>query len=370
MNHADAQVSCTHLPIATGDTTILENTWPRHDSLTTEKIFRATFGCTTRYLLPEQVPKLHSILSAAQRHLDASTQPGHSEQERGAGSGHSFVLTAPQVRIPVWTSRDRWLIAVAAALATSDGDHARAGNVSVHIVYTVAKAMSEAADHLTGRHSALSRSSIAQRAHCSIRSVAYARCTLERLGLAVEVVRGRHLTRIERIAALTHHGRRQIRAASTWALTLTRVSAKYLRDVDKRPGYVDTCTPPSQGECKKKAYGSKWLPRARKRTQVKKSPPTRKKPPLKASQLAGQIIRRAPNLWKGHSGLLARLLDDHMDVEQWSCSQLFWVLDTDTANRGWNSPEHYTNPAGWWTWKLQQCAEALRKGPPPGLVYG
>lgn len=370
MLNADAQVSCTLLPFATGHATNLENTWPEDCTLSTQHVYKAVYGVTNDADGPELATQLMAVFSAADRHLSCTAQPGSTEQIRGQGQGHSFVLTQPKRRTASWTSRSRWLTAVSAALATAAGDTARNGKVSVRTVTAVAKAMAEAADHRTGDHSALSRRTIARNAGCSVRAVGYARRVLESLQLAVEVCRGRHLTRLERIAALQHHGRRQIRAASNWALTLTKHSAQYLR---RTPRDQDTCTPPRQGLADHSLSGNHSLPSSKNRAEETS---TRKKrrsappqPSLEAHKLTAKILRRAPQLWNGHRAGLARILEQYLDPTVWSCSALFWLFDTHTANQGWESPQKYENPEGWWRWKLSQCHERLVFEPPRGLVY-
>ena len=363
MRDADAQVSCTLLPFATGHATNLENTWPEGCTISTQHVYKAVYGVTDDATGPELPTQLMAVFTAADRHLHHTAQPGSPERILGQGKGHSFILTQPQRRTASWSSRSRWLTAVAAALATASGDKARNGKVSVRTVTAVAKAMSEAADHRTGDHSALSRRTIASKAQCSVRAVGYARRALQTLQLAVEVARGRHLTRIERIAALQHHGRRQIRAASNWSLTLTKHSAQYLRP---SRADLDTCTPPRQGLADHFLSGNHSLPSSKNRAEDKSTPPPVS---LQAHKLTAKILKRAPQMWTGHRAGLARLLDRHLDAAVWTCSALFWLFDTHTADQGWESPQQYTNAPGWWRWKLTQLQKQLREGPPPGLVY-
>ncbi len=84
--------------------------------------------------------------------------------------------------------------------------------------YRVAEVMAAAADGATGRRSALSVETIAQRAGTTNRTVRRTRSWLSRAGLAVEVFRGRHLTAAER-QARREVGGRGITASSVWALT-------------------------------------------------------------------------------------------------------------------------------------------------------
>lgn len=367
MQTSDAQVSRTHFPSASGNaanlafTSIHAGTRPAVPPRPTQR--ERYERRLASLLLPRHPPangeswsldELAAPLIAAETHLTASKQPGRSEAERGPRRGDAFILTAPATRPRGWSSRSRWLLAVAAVLATEKGISARAGRVSADVCRRVAQIMAEAADGRTGAHSALSRTTIASRAKCSVRAVQYARSALSQLGLAVETVRGRHLTRLERTAALHHHGRLQIRAASTWTLQMLREHAKALA--------VDTCTPPRRGSTPSNSSSFHYSPKT-----VKREKP-RETPSLPAQRLAAKVIARAPQLWRGHANGLARIFDTY-GIATWKLSALFWMLDTDTRERGWTSLARVERPHGWWRWKLGQCSERIERGIPADLVY-
>ncbi|MFI8977080.1 hypothetical protein ACIGO9_29655 [Nocardia asteroides] len=98
----------------------------------------------------------------------------------------------------------------------------RRHRTSTATVTAVAQVLAEFACSRTGRRVSASTATIAARAGVSMVSVQRARRVLRDLGLAREMVRGRHLTRTERLAATAHHGGTQIAAGSLWHLTQPR----------------------------------------------------------------------------------------------------------------------------------------------------
>src|SRR5699024_10005386 len=89
--------------------------------------------------------------------------------------------------------------------------------------------MAKFADSRTGRGVTASNATIGRAAaeilgkeSLTGRTVCTARWILAKLGLAVELERGRYLSTDERIAAAEHHGGVQLRAGSTWNLVLPK----------------------------------------------------------------------------------------------------------------------------------------------------
>ncbi len=78
--------------------------------------------------------------------------------------------------------------------------------------------MASFADLRTGRRVTASREVLAERAGVSLTVLKRARRILAELGLAREMVRGRFLRTLEQWAAEAHHGRKQVKATSVWAL--------------------------------------------------------------------------------------------------------------------------------------------------------
>ncbi|KJF19137.1 MULTISPECIES: hypothetical protein [unclassified Rhodococcus (in: high G+C Gram-positive bacteria)] len=96
--------------------------------------------------------------------------------------------------------------------------------VSTETVFTVAVTHAHYAESKTGRSITASRHTIATRAGVSVSAVKRARRVLTALGVATELIRGRYLQKIESMAAEAHHGHRQFRAASVWALISPRTA--------------------------------------------------------------------------------------------------------------------------------------------------
>ena len=135
----------------------------------------------------------------------------------------------PAVSVKTWTER------LPAVLDTEQArEAARRRHTSVATVLTVAKAAASFADSSTGRQITASNASIAEKARCTVPTVKRARWVLSDIGLAVEMVRGRHLSTIERAAARAHHRGFQRTAGSVWALTLPRPTAT-APSAQKRP---------------------------------------------------------------------------------------------------------------------------------------
>lgn len=117
--------------------------------------------------------------------------------------------------VPAWPSRAALLAAVDVALASLEGDTERKRlAVKPSKIRAVALADALTADRRTGARVATSNVTVAAAAGVSERVAERARAWLLRVGLAVEIARGRYLTAAERAAS------GQIRAASTRALTV------------------------------------------------------------------------------------------------------------------------------------------------------
>lgn len=193
-------------------------------------------------------------------------------------------MTAPgaDAKVRAWHSRAAWLAEVAVR-AEADGN-ARAEGSRL----AVARVMAAAADGATGRGVALSVETIGERAGVSERTVRRARAWLAGEGLAVEVFRGRHLTRAER-AARREAGGYGIRAASVWALS--QVTAAHPHGVSRGGSLTSEESPKSA-------------------TRGAKSKPTTTKPRaprgLQTQRLAAGLAREVRGLDNGtHLGALA-----------------------------------------------------------------
>lgn len=128
-------------------------------------------------------------------------------------------------RLPVWRSRSWYLQVVApAALAArpdalriEDGGRTRRINPATWLRWLQTEA--DAADSATGRGIRLTPRQVAERAGMSTRYVQHCRAVARTLGLLVDVVHGRHLTRNERLEAY-EQGSRQRGLANESCLTV------------------------------------------------------------------------------------------------------------------------------------------------------
>lgn len=219
--------------------------------------------------------------------------------------------------LPTWGGRQRWLTAVAVALATAEGQQIRrAHEVSAATVRAVARADAEAADYRSGRGVATSHATVARRIRRCPRSVAAARAVLAALGLSVTVAAGRYLTASERAAARAVHGRHQVRAASTRALTLPRRA-------------WTICNLPRRGH---KTSQFKSL-RSTKRTR-KRVPRQQHNRPLWIQRLAGHLVERLPWLGRRHLGYLCDALMGLGLTDAWTASDLITITNQRNLDAG------------------------------------
>ncbi|WP_214514775.1 hypothetical protein [Rhodococcus sp. WY5] len=124
--------------------------------------------------------------------------------------GNSWSLPIPDgtySRTPTWTSRTHWQHQVRTLLNSPTGTKLCTNHtISTEVVFAVAVIHASLAESATGRSVTASRETIAHRAGVSASTVKRARRVLTALGVAVELVRGRYLSRLEAMAAESHHG--------------------------------------------------------------------------------------------------------------------------------------------------------------------
>jgi hypothetical protein len=153
----------------------------------------------------------------------------------------SWGLPAPAgayAAVTAWQSATAWFDAVMDVLSTPYGESARRkARVAPATLLRVAYADSKAADQPTGRGVTTAHDTVALQLGMSGKTVQRCRHLLEALGFAVTVAEGRYLFDHERRLAHAKHGGRQLRAASTRALTMPRDYAPPARasDVDPLP---------------------------------------------------------------------------------------------------------------------------------------
>ena len=126
-----------------------------------------------------------------------------------------------EATIPIWTSRDGWMRQVRYAITKTAAGRAAAARhrIGVESMVAIAAAHASSADSKTGRRVTATVQNLAARAGVSESVVKRGRRVLKALHLGYELVRGRTLTTREFQAAEVHHGGRQHRAASVWALS-------------------------------------------------------------------------------------------------------------------------------------------------------
>ncbi|WP_147343782.1 MULTISPECIES: Rep protein [unclassified Rhodococcus (in: high G+C Gram-positive bacteria)] len=313
-----------------------------------------------------------ALIDAATRHLNESTE------QRGR-SWSLPVEPTEQARVPVWTSREEWLRQFRHHTTTPAGKALCARNlIKPDKAYVVAQAHAHFAESHTGRGVSAAKSTIAARAKVSESSVNRARRVLIALGMGIELARGRNLKTLEFLAAETHHGGQQHRAASTWSLSSprtvvsttpprkftktrpsrvseratrrgarTHLSDKVIR-VNQRhssqPGTTGTDTLSSVGFL---SYEVLPLGRTHQRANARNQSAAKKQitcpstpRPLTLQRAAAELVKHAPALRPpGHIGAICDLLRDaKIDTTRWTGRDIALTLSRDTADRGWIWP--------------------------------
>lgn len=296
-----------------------------------------------------------------------------------AQRGNSWALpVAPgdTGRLPVWSGRAQWQRQVRALLNSDAGaELCKSNSVSTESTFAVAVVHAGLAESRTGRGVTASRTTIAQRAGVSESVVKRARKVLAALGVAVELVRGRYLTTLEAMAAEAHHGRRQIRAASVWALSspvdavravaapLVRAATRKITRAARRTAAYrariagDNVHPQKPGRdplspsggFSLRSFFSKYSPtRAQARAGTTTNPRETDPRPIHLQRAAGQLLAHAPALNKArHVGIICDVLDVcAVDTTRWSGRDIARELTEDTQKRGWVWPSTITHPAG------------------------
>lgn len=302
--------------------------------------------------------------------------------------GNSWSLPIPDgtySRTPTWTSRTHWQHQVRTLLNSPTGTNLCTNHtISTEAVFAVAVIHASLAESATGRSVTASRETIARRAGVSTSTVKRARRVLTALGVAVELVRGRYLSRMEAMAAESHHGYRQFRAASTWALTTPRPVATTVTPPFTKPGKPSRATPRTA------AYRSRTTTRnhpqsgtrdplspsggfALKALAFKLSPtrtqahagktthqPTTTPRPLHLQRAAAELIAHAPALKPaGHIGTICDTLQQSgIDTTRWTGRDIAHQLTADTQRRGWIWPSDIAQPAAFLRWRLAQISWA------------
>lgn len=233
--------------------------------------------------------------------------------------------------VPVWAGRSEWLAEVEQRSGISGRSATR---------LTVARVLAEAADRRTGRGVALAVPTVAKRADVSERTVRNVRAWLAREGLAVEVLRGRHLTAAEREQrrAIGAHG---IRTASVWALTGGRAD---------HPRRFSADGSSSESNSPKRATRA-GMKRKRERTARDAAPR-----PLAVQRTAAEVARRVPHLLADgrHIGALADVVARALGeaVEGATASDVLSVAEAGGRGRSW-AADSARDTLGWFAARLR-----------------
>lgn len=260
---------------------------------------------------------------------------------------------------PVWSGRAIWQRQVREILNSDAGIHeCRRHSVDPERVFAVAVCMAAVADQRTGRRVTASRQTLADRAGVSITVLKRARRVLSELRMAHEMVRGRFLRTIEQWAAEAHHGRKQLKATSVWALVSPKsvVGTAHPTPPSVHPQPA-TDGPQSLGvvfgiSTSVRKYKTT---RARTRAAGSNSFHNRRPRPIALQKAAAELISLAPCLAGGHVGSVCDALRAHyVDTDRWTGHDIARALNEDTKRRGWTWPnrESLTNPIKFLHWRL------------------
>lgn len=292
------------------------------------------------------------------------------------------VSSQMQSKTPIWSGRAQWQRQVREILNREEGKSlCRNHHTDPERVFAVAVSMASFADLRTGRRVTASREVLAERAGVSVTVLKRARRVLAELGLAREMVRGRFLRTLEQWAAEAHHGRKQVKATSVWALVSPKVIV--LRGTHDRttpalsPARRYTKAAPTLGEPHRPRYpqdashgpqsvalsfGTCTSVKKYKTTRASARRPDdshrqpREPRPISLQRAAASLILHTPCLDTGeHIGAVCDALRDHyVDPERWTGRDIALALTEDTRRRGWIWPtrDSLKHPVRYLRWRL------------------
>lgn len=327
-----------------------------------------------------------SALCSGARNRDLDVENGVSDQVAAiAGGGwvsdrlrrascvrrrRAWVRThgAVPATVAMWTSRESWLSDVRAWVGSPDFSvvctSARVSIASATVV-AVAGVWAGAADHGTGRNSAVTRARIAATLGCSIKTVSRAWTVLGAAGWAVEASRGHGCS----------SGHTAGNRPSIWHLVSRRPVGAV---VEGSAGNVPL--PPKAGCCLVSPVEI-HSPSGRVRARKANSPSPTKTPgrrrasaprPLALQRLAAGLVtpgrpdergrvhsgRRAAlviGLDRGHVGAICDAITSAgLDAEAWTPKLLASALETDMNARGWSWPDRIERPGAFLASRLRR----------------
>ncbi len=317
----------------------------------------------------EQDTEFANAVAAAKANIELVTNINSASNQLGR-TWSIPVNPEMQSRTPIWSGRMEWQRQVREIMNAPDGiSICRQHHVDPERVYAVAVSMARSADHRTGRRVTASRELLADRAGVSITVLKRARRVLSGLGMAQEMVRGRLLRTIERWAAEAHHGRRQTKATSVWALisprsVVTRDTVHQIRDSAGSRGRSPIHPQPTNRgpQSLGTSFSSCTSVRKYKTTRAQArdarghSLTNREPRPIALQKAAAELLRHASSLKDPrHIGAVCDAIRAHsVDSERWSGRDIARALNDDTKRRGWTWPAAGTldDPIAYLRWRL------------------
>lgn len=319
-------------------------------------------------------------VSRAKENIDRVQRINEESDQRGRTWS---IPVSPQLqsKTPIWSGRAQWQQQVRETLNREEGRRlCRNHHTDPERVFAVAVSMASFAELRTGRRVTASREVLAERAGVSVSVLKRARRVLAELGLAREMVRGRFLRTFEQWAAEAHHGRKQTKATSVWALLSPKgIVLRSTRDHAARPspsarrrsGASTRHEPPrasypqnrdrdpqsvalSFGTCTSVKKYKTTRASARGTHHSHKQP--REARSISLQKAAAGLIAHAPCLdTTEHIGSVCDALRDHyVDPERWTGRDIAIALNEDTRRRGliWPTRDSVKHPVRYLRWRL------------------
>lgn len=273
----------------------------------------------------------------------------------------------PVSHIPCWSTPEQYLAACLLAAESPEGRAIRKtlGSISMSALMRVCSEDALTADRLTGRNVQTAHETVARRLSAkgkviSASVVKRARQLIERLGLSVTVVAGRHLSQEERAAARAHHGGTQIAIASTRHLCVPRRFAAALEDLREKTDHLPSFKDLISSLKSRRANQSELRSQAKKPKKPKTA--SHSPVPLAVQRLSARLAARLPFLRTvRHLGAVSRvLIQAGIDPSSWTAAELIAELDRIRKEKGWDTPKVVGNPVGWLRFLLTGITPAVQ----------
>lgn len=263
--------------------------------------------------------------------------------------------------LPAWWGREHWITIEVRQEVNARRELAREEHVDPDTAVRYARALARWADNATGRHCRPTNERLAAAAEISVRQCQRARRLLKRLGLVVEVTRGRSfMTRAERLTAW-RRGSQHRRIAAEFALTS-------LRHPQARRRHGERVIPPRVTEGKQGISPNLRFftstDRKDERRCAPRPPPKARARPALARHRAARLIAGVQNRLSWLSGVSPRRLTSlhRFAREGWTPRDVHLALDEVLRARGWTVPDQLAHPAAYLAALLRDVDEADRPG--------